>query len=100
MRKHSTATQRTQQIISTAGGHRPGALRAAALTHLSSEDLFVLREVVKAQESRPVRPLSEPESRALEAYYPALALESRGPASFEPNNFETPNDIPTQNQNR
>jgi hypothetical protein len=78
----------------------PELLRAAALTHLSSEDLFVLRDVVKAQESSPVRPLSELESRALETYYSALALESRGPASLELNSLETLNEIPNQNQNR
>ena len=59
----------------------PELLCAAALTHLSAQDLFLLRDVNAQQESSPVRPLSEPESRALEAYYSALALES-GQARF------------------
>jgi hypothetical protein len=37
----------------------PELLRAAALTHLSNEDLFVFRDVVKAQESSPARQLNE-----------------------------------------
>jgi hypothetical protein len=55
----------------------PELLRAAALKHLSAQDLFLLRDINAQQGSSPVRPLSEPESRALEAYYSALALESR-----------------------
>jgi hypothetical protein len=78
----------------------PELLRAAALTHLSSEDLFVLRDVVKAQESSAARPLNEDESRVLRLYSAALALESRQAASFELRDLKTLNEIPTQNQNR
>jgi hypothetical protein len=56
-------------------GPYPEPLRAAALTHLSSDDLFILRDVVKAQESSPARPLNEHESRVLKLYDSALALE-------------------------
>jgi hypothetical protein len=55
----------------------PELLRAAALKHLSAQDLVLLRDVNTKQNSSPVRPPSEPESQALEAYYSALALESR-----------------------
>jgi hypothetical protein len=55
----------------------PELLQAAALAHLSAQDLFLLRDINAQQESSPGRPLSEPESRALEVYYSALALESR-----------------------
>jgi hypothetical protein len=55
----------------------PELLRAAALKHLSAQDLFLLRDVNAQQGSSPVRTLSELESRALEAYYSALELESR-----------------------
>jgi hypothetical protein len=65
------------ETISPPQNTGPERLRAAALKHLSAQDLFLLRDVNAQQESSPVRPLSEPESRALEAYYTALALESR-----------------------
>jgi hypothetical protein len=55
----------------------PERLRAAALGRLSSQDLFLLRDVNAKQKSSPVQPLSEPESRALETYYSALELESQ-----------------------
>jgi hypothetical protein len=55
----------------------PECLAAAALARLSDQDLFLLRDVNAKRKSSPVQPLSEPESRALEAYYSALALESR-----------------------
>jgi hypothetical protein len=55
----------------------PELLCAAALTHLSAQDLFLLRDVNAKQKSSPVQPLSEPESRALEAYYAVYELEYR-----------------------
>jgi hypothetical protein len=55
----------------------PGLLRAAALTRSTDQDLLLLREINEKQKSSPVQSLSEPESRALEGYQIALALESR-----------------------
>ena len=55
----------------------PERLQAAVLARLSDQDLLLRREVNAKQKSSPVQPLSEPESRALEAYYAAHELESR-----------------------
>jgi hypothetical protein len=55
----------------------PERLQGAALANLSDEDLFLLRDINNKQERAPAPPLSEPELRALEAYYSALELESR-----------------------
>jgi hypothetical protein len=55
----------------------PERLSAAALTHLSEEELLLLLDINEKQESSPVLPLSEPETAALEAYYAAYELESR-----------------------
>jgi hypothetical protein len=52
-------------------------LLAAALARLSDQDLLLLLEINAKQERSPVPPLSEPELRALEAYYSAFHLESR-----------------------
>ena len=50
---------------------------AAALTHLTEEELLLLEVVFEKLESSPVPPLSEPESQAVEAYNKALEFESR-----------------------
>ena len=50
---------------------------AAALTHLSEEELLLLLDINDKQEFSPVPPLTEPELRALEAYSNALELASR-----------------------
>ena len=50
---------------------------AAALTHLSEEELLLLLDIIDKQELSPVPPLTEPELRALEAYNNALELASR-----------------------
>jgi len=55
----------------------PERLRAAALTHLSEEELLLLLDVDEKLESSPVPPLSEPESQAVEAYDKALEFESQ-----------------------
>jgi hypothetical protein len=55
----------------------PARLQAAVLARFSDHDLLLLRGLNEKQKSSPVPPLSEPESRALEAYYSALSLESR-----------------------
>ena len=55
----------------------PERLRAAALTHLSEEELLLILDINEKQEHSPVPPLSEPELRALEAYDNALKLASR-----------------------
>jgi hypothetical protein len=55
----------------------PERLSAAALTHLSEEELLLLEVVFEKLESSPVPPLSEPELRALEAYNNAFELASR-----------------------
>ena len=58
--------------------------RAAALPHLSEEELLLLLDVIEKLESSPVPPLSEPESQAVEAYYKALEFESRQARLAEP----------------
>jgi hypothetical protein len=55
----------------------PERLRAAALTHLTEEELLLLEVVFEKLESSPVPPLSEPESQAVEAYDKALEFESQ-----------------------
>ncbi len=55
----------------------PERLRAAALTHLSEEELLLLLDISEKEKSSPVPPLSESESQAVEAYYKALEFESR-----------------------
>jgi len=55
----------------------PERLSAAALTHLSEEELLLLLDIIDKQELSPVPPLTEPELRALEAYNNALELASR-----------------------
>ena len=60
----------------------PERLSAAALTHLSEEELLALLDAIEKQERSPVPPLSESESQAVEAYYKALEFESRRPASI------------------
>jgi hypothetical protein len=57
----------------------PERLSAAALTHLSEEELLLLLDINEKQERSPVPPLSESESQAVEAYYKALELESGRP---------------------
>jgi hypothetical protein len=55
----------------------PERLRAAALTHLSEEELLLILDIGEKQEHSPVPPLSEPESQAVEAYNKALEFESQ-----------------------
>jgi len=55
----------------------PERLRAAALTHLSEEELLLLLDISEKEKSSPVPPLSESESQAVEAYYAAYELECR-----------------------
>jgi hypothetical protein len=62
----------------------PERLSAAALTHLTEEELLLLEVVFEKQERSPVPPLSEPESQAVEAYYKALEFESRQARLAEP----------------
>jgi len=85
MRSIRRRLQKLSRSFPTLQDTGPELWRVAALSHLSSEDLFLLRDVNAKQNSSPVRPLNELESRALEAYYSALELESRRPASSELN---------------
>ena len=55
----------------------PERLSAAALTHLSEEELLLLLDIIDKQELSPVPPPTEPELRALEAYNNAFELASR-----------------------
>ena len=55
----------------------PERLSAAALTHLSAEELCLLLDINDKQELSPVPPLTEPELLAVEAYNNAFELASR-----------------------
>ena len=55
----------------------PEGVSAAALTHLSEEELLLLLDINDKQELSPVPPLTEAELRALEAYNTAFELASR-----------------------
>lgn len=55
----------------------PDRLQAAALARLSRQDLFLLRELNEKLKSSRFSELTDPEARALEAYYSAFDLETR-----------------------
>src|SRR5712691_2390417 len=78
----------------------PERLQAAALAHLSVQDLYLLRTINDKLERSPVSSLSEPELLALEAYYNAFDLTSRQARPLKMNSSETRDDVSTQKQNR